>query len=129
MNYGGEAGLFPVMARANHSCCPNADFVSRTDLGEHVQFVQCYEILCHQLRQLSTDCNRETICIIACPGVQLLVATAAITVGEEVFISYLPQCQEGSDVRKVRQNYLKTYYGFRCTCAVCAMKVSLYVLF
>lgn len=87
MNYGGEAGLFPVMARANHSCCPNADFVSRTDLG-----------------------------------VQLLVATAAIAAGEEVFISYLPQCEEGSDVRKVRQNYLKTYYGFRCTCAVCAMK-------
>jgi len=87
MNYGGEAGLFPAMARSNHSCCPNADFVSRPDLD-----------------------------------VQVLVAVAPIEAGEEVCISYLPQAEEGSDVRKIRQNYLKSFYGFRCQCSICTMR-------
>lgn len=34
MSYGDEAVLCPVMARANHSCRANAEFVSREDLGE-----------------------------------------------------------------------------------------------
>lgn len=87
MNYGGEAGLFPAMARSNHSCCPNADFVSRPDLD-----------------------------------VQVLVAVAPIEAGEEVCISYLPQAEEGSDVRKIRQNYLRSFYGFRCQCDTCTMR-------
>lgn len=33
MNYDGDAVLCPVMARANHSCRPNAEFVTRKDLG------------------------------------------------------------------------------------------------
>lgn len=34
MTYGDDAALCPVMARANHSCRPNAEFISRADLGE-----------------------------------------------------------------------------------------------
>lgn len=33
MNYDGDAALFPIMARANHSCKPNAEFTTRRDLG------------------------------------------------------------------------------------------------
>lgn len=33
MNYDGDAAVMPVMARANHSCSPNADFVTRIDQG------------------------------------------------------------------------------------------------
>jgi len=33
MNYDGDAALFPIIARANHSCVPNADFITRTTLG------------------------------------------------------------------------------------------------
>ncbi|XP_023321787.1 uncharacterized protein LOC111696421 isoform X2 [Eurytemora carolleeae] len=33
MNYEGDAGLFPRMSRANHSCKANAEFISRRDLG------------------------------------------------------------------------------------------------
>ncbi len=29
MDFGGDAALFPNIARANHSCAPNADFVTR----------------------------------------------------------------------------------------------------
>ena len=34
MNFNGDAALFPTIARANHSCVPNADFVTRKELGE-----------------------------------------------------------------------------------------------
>jgi len=34
MSYDDDAVLCPVMARANHSCRANAEFISRTDLGE-----------------------------------------------------------------------------------------------
>ena len=35
MSYGDEdVCVCPVMARANHSCRPNADFVSRVDRGK-----------------------------------------------------------------------------------------------
>jgi hypothetical protein len=30
----GDAAVCPIMARANHSCKPNAEFVSRKDLGQ-----------------------------------------------------------------------------------------------
>jgi len=33
MNFGGDAGLFPTIARANHACMSNADFVTRKALG------------------------------------------------------------------------------------------------
>lgn len=33
MSYGEDAVLCPIMARANHSCRPNAEFVTRKDLG------------------------------------------------------------------------------------------------
>jgi len=34
MTYGDDAVLCPTMARANHSCRPNAEFIARPDLGE-----------------------------------------------------------------------------------------------
>jgi len=34
MDWDGDVCLCPTMARANHSCRPNADFYSRVDLGE-----------------------------------------------------------------------------------------------
>jgi hypothetical protein len=36
MNFIDEsAALFPVMARVNHACQPNADFVSRPQIGKN----------------------------------------------------------------------------------------------
>ena len=34
MNFNGDAALFPVIARANHSCVPNTDFITRTESGK-----------------------------------------------------------------------------------------------
>lgn len=82
-----SAALFPVMARVNHSCQPNADFISRP----------------HK-------------------GVQDLVATKLITEGEEIFISYLPAMAEGSAPTKVRQGYIREWYGFACSCKQCCVK-------
>ncbi len=36
MTFDGDAALFVHMARANHSCAPNADFVTRTRLGKEL---------------------------------------------------------------------------------------------
>ena len=37
MNYiDDSAALCPVMARANHSCTPNADFITRPNLGKYI---------------------------------------------------------------------------------------------
>ena len=36
MNYDGDAAICPIIARANHSCRPNAEFVSRPDLGKQL---------------------------------------------------------------------------------------------
>ena len=37
MNYiDDSAALFAVMARANHSCTPNADFITRPNLGKYM---------------------------------------------------------------------------------------------
>ena len=30
-NFDGDAAIFPIICRANHSCVPNADFVTRGD--------------------------------------------------------------------------------------------------
>ncbi len=90
MNFWGDAALFPTLARSNHSCAPNADFVARKR-----------------------------------PLVQDIVATRDIFPGEEITLSYLPACGEGSDVREVRQAYLREWYGFRCCCTVCGMQVGL----
>jgi len=37
MNFDGDAAIFPIISRANHSCVPNADFVTRGN--RHVQEV------------------------------------------------------------------------------------------
>jgi len=40
MSYGEDAGLWPILARANHSCRPNAEFVTRKDLGlQHLRAI------------------------------------------------------------------------------------------
>jgi len=88
MNFIDEsAALFPVMARVNHACQPNADFVCRPQMG-----------------------------------VQDLVATQFIAEGEEIFISYLPAMAEGSAPSKIRQEYVKEWYGFSCLCKQCCIK-------
>jgi len=88
MNFIDEsAALFPMMARVNHACCPNADFITREKLG-----------------------------------VQDLVATRLIKKDQEIFISYLPACAEGSEVRKSRQEYTQEWYGFKCNCSECILK-------
>jgi len=77
----------PLMARANHSCRPNAEFVARVD-----------------------------------KGVNELRAMYVIEAGEEVNINYLPMAEEGGEVREVRQKYLRTSYGFQCTCRACTLQ-------
>ena len=39
MSYGEDAVLCPIMARANHSCRPNAEFVTRKDLGKALYLI------------------------------------------------------------------------------------------
>ena len=40
MNYiDDSAALFPVMARVNHACTPNADFITRDKLGKFVPYL------------------------------------------------------------------------------------------
>ena len=44
MSYGEDAVLCPIMARANHSCRPNAEFVTRKDLGvNHLRAIYTIE--------------------------------------------------------------------------------------
>ena len=61
-------------------------------------------------------------------GVQDLVATRTIQVGEEITLSYVPAADEGSDERKVRMDYLLEWYGFKCICRTCSLRVSLQFL-
>ena len=44
MSFGEDAVLCPIMARANHSCRPNAEFVTRKDLGvNHLRAIYTIE--------------------------------------------------------------------------------------
>jgi len=87
MFWGDDITVCPVMARANHSCRPNAEFLPRVDLGRN------------ELR-----------------------ATYVIEAGDEVTINYMAMAEEGSDVREVRQEYLRRLYGFQCTCKACTLQ-------
>ena len=89
MDFGGSGAVFPVMARVNHSCQPNAEFVS--------------------------DQER---------GIQRLVAIDNIDKEDEITINYLPMEEEGSDVKKRRQQFLKKHYCFTCTCRCCSKEVT-----
>jgi len=77
----------PVMARANHSCRPNAEFVDRADLGVN------------ELRTMYV-----------------------IEAGQEICINYLPMAEEACDVRDVRREYLRKFYGFHCVCRACTLE-------
>lgn len=48
-------------------------------------------------------------------GVEVVHATRLIEVGEEILISYWDSKRSRSD----RQDYLKSHYGFQCTCQTC----------
>lgn len=87
MSWEEDVVVCPLMARANHSCRPNAEFVARVD-----------------------------------KGVNQLRAMYVIEAGEEVNINYLPMAEEGGDVRDVRRAYLRTSYGFQCTCRACTLQ-------
>lgn len=56
-------------------------------------------------------------------GTQDVVAIKPIGKGKEITVSYLPAGDFGSDVRDVRQAYLRQYYGFQCLCSTCTLKV------
>ena len=77
--------VFPKIARCNHSCEPNCEFVTNKPLKA-----------------------------------QELIAVKQIKEGTEVTISYLPANREGSDIRKIRHDYLKEKYGFNCICSACS---------
>ena len=47
-----------------------------------------------------------------------------IEAGEEVTLNYMAMAEEGSEVREVRQEYLRRLYGFQCTCKACTLQVS-----
>jgi len=87
MSWGDDISVCPVMARANHSCRPNAEFLPRFDMG-----------------------------------VNELRASYMIEAGEEVTINYMTPAEEGSDVRRVRQEYLERFYCFQCTCQACNLQ-------
>ena len=89
MNFGGDAAIFPQMARVNHSCQPNAEFV--------------------------TDDIRK---------IQKLVAIDIIDKDEEITINYLPMEEEGTDRREIRQRFLRTHYGFTCSCSCCSKEAT-----
>ncbi|EGG04480.1 uncharacterized protein MELLADRAFT_108480 [Melampsora larici-populina 98AG31] len=50
-------------------------------------------------------------------GVEVVHATKLIEVGEEILISYWDSKRSRSD----RQDYLKSNYGFQCTCQTCSL--------
>ncbi|KAH9819450.1 hypothetical protein DFH28DRAFT_25302 [Melampsora americana] len=50
-------------------------------------------------------------------GVEVLHATKRIEIGEEILISYWDSKRSRSD----RQDYLKSHYGFQCTCQTCSL--------
>ena len=42
----------------------------------------------------------------------------------QVTINYLDMEQEGADTRETRRDYLRTSYGFCCTCRACTLQVT-----
>lgn len=65
MSYGEDAVLCPIMARANHSCRPNAEFVTRKDLGlNHLRAIYPIEEEGREARQayLRRSYDFECIC-------------------------------------------------------------------
>ena len=56
------------------------------------------------------------------------MATEFISKGEEIHISYLPAMAEGSNTCKVRQEYVKEWYGFSCLCQQCCIKVRFKII-
>jgi hypothetical protein len=55
-------------------------------------------------------------------GEQRLVAISVIEKGAEITISYLPSADEGTDIRSRRQAYLRSFWGFQCTCLECTLQ-------
>ena len=56
---------------------------------------------------------------------QDLVATGTIIEGEEITITYLHADEENSEEKKIRQWYLKRWYGFTCQCKTCSLEGDL----
>jgi hypothetical protein len=47
-----------------------------------------------------------------------------INEGEEITISYMSMAEEGSETKETRQDYLRRWYGFQCTCRACTIQVK-----
>ena len=43
--------------------------------------------------------------------------------GREITLCYLPASAEASDVKEVRQEYTREWYGFNCNCSTCTLEV------
>ena len=93
-----SAALFPTMARSNHSCTPNSEFITREKLGNNRKDGKYKHVIHPSICLVSSNSNVITIPLI---GVQDLVATRSIKEGEEITLSYIPAADEGSDERKV----------------------------
>eukprot|EP00667_Euglena_gracilis_P007312 EG_transcript_7379 len=61
------------------------------------------------------SCDPNTVLAVR-GGCAVLRAERPITVGEQVFVSYMP----GGGTRQERQASLEERYGFRCACSLCA---------
>ena len=45
MDFGGDAGVFATMARVNHACCPNAEFVTDFEHQyQHLKAIECIDV-------------------------------------------------------------------------------------
>eukprot|EP00095_Tigriopus_kingsejongensis_P007181 maker-scaffold134_size322110-snap-gene-2.23 protein:Tk07181 transcript:maker-scaffold134_size322110-snap-gene-2.23-mRNA-1 annotation:"set domain-containing protein 5" len=109
MNFKGDAAVFITMAKANHDCAPNADFMSRCDIGMPLGgSLGLFWSLIFSLGPI--------------PDMQDLMAVRDILPGQEITLSYLPAADEGSDEKSVRQAYTREWYGFQCTCLTCCLQ-------
>ena len=102
-----SAALFPTMARVNHACRPNADFITRKFLG--VQDL------------VATKFIAQGTFIFQVFHIPLFQSKISLFSGQEIYISYLPAIAEGSQIRKIRQDYTEEWYGFRCQCFECLL--------
>ena len=125
MNFAGDAAVCPDMARANHSCRPNA--------GRWWQYIHFF---------ITTYYSTSEFVTRVWSGEQVLVVMYVVEAGEEVInilynieiiyiiyhmqvtINYLDMEQEGADTRETRRDYLRTSYGFCCTCRACTLQVT-----